>query len=357
MADTVDPTCAPIPRSTLHDERRLTFDGVEWPLEAPPFVEPEFHGWQHRLQYWALRAATRGAAALPAPLQRALVASVAGVARRVDRRHSDAAREFLRAALPALPGREHERLVVEAWRHLLRVALVAEGVQQRILGRRLGDCYEVHAPPEVEELVVRPGGFVCVTAHVGYWEASSPGVAAYFGRPCYAVGKAPRNDFVAAHVQRLREAQGMRIVPRKGAMQVIPGALRAGCVAGLLLDHRPRQKPVMAPFFGRLAACDRSAGVLLRRVDAPIVFYGCYALGRPWAGDPWRFELRFTRLVRPDELSGLSPEEIATLVNHELEALILYRPEQYFWLHDRYRGAPREAPDAALSTSSHRRDD
>jgi KDO2-lipid IV(A) lauroyltransferase len=162
-------------------------------------------------------------------------------------------------------------------------------------------------------------------------------------RPCYAVGKAPRNDFVAQHVRRLREAQGMRLVPRNGAMQVVPAALRAGCAAGLLLDHRPRQKPVYAPYFGRLAACDRSAGVLLRRVDAPIVFYGCYGLAEVDASAHWRFELRFTRLVRPEELHGLEPEAISALVNAELEALVRHRPDQYFWLHDRYRGAPAHA--------------
>jgi lauroyl/myristoyl acyltransferase len=129
----------------------------------------------------------------------------------------------------------------------------------------------------------------------------------------------------------------MRLVPRYGAMQVVPAALRAGCATGLLLDHRPRQKPVYAPYFGRRAACDRSAGVLLRRVEAPVVFYGCYQVS---VDDPWRFALRFTRLIRPEELQGLPPEAIAALVNTELEALVLHRPDQYFWLHDRYRGAP-----------------
>ncbi len=86
--------------------------------------------------------------------------------------------------------------------------------------------------------------------------------------------------------------------------------------------------------------------MLLRRVDAPILFYGCYGLAEHESGGPWRFELRFTRLVRPEELHGLEPEAIAALVNQELEALVRHRPDQYFWLHDRYRGVP-----PALGTS------
>lgn len=326
---------AALPRVHRFDERRLDFEGQTWPVESPPFAEPGFRTWQHALQFGAMRAATRSALALPGPLRRALIASVAALGRRFDRRHTAAALEFVGAALPELDDAARAALVAEAWRHLLRVALATEGVQGHILGRRLGDCYEVYAAPEVEAVLAAPGGCVFVTAHVGYWELSPPAVTALLGRPTYAVGKAPRNDYVAEHILRMREAQGMRLVPRRGAMQVVPAALRAGAAVGLLLDHRPWQRPVFAPFFGRPAACDRSAGVLLRRVAAPIVFYGCYG-----TDEPWRFQLRFTRLVQPDEIAGLGPEAIATLVNRELEALVLHRPAQYFWLHDRYRDAP-----------------
>jgi KDO2-lipid IV(A) lauroyltransferase len=331
---------APLPRVHTYDDRPLTFDHLVWPVETPPFEDPDARRLVHRVEYAAMRSALRLGAALPRSLQEGLVRAVAGLGRCVDRRHTRAAREFIATALPELDTRDRERLVRGAWRHLLRVALAAEGVPRHILGRRFGDVYDLYITPEIEELIAEPGGFVCVTAHVGYWEVSPPGIGAVVGRPCYAVGKAPRNDFVAQHVRRMREAQGMRLVPRKGAMQVVPAALRAGCAAGLLLDHRPRQKPVFAPYFGRLAACDRSAGVLLRRVDAPIVFYGCYGLAGRESDAPWRFELRFTRLVRPEELYGLEPEAIASLINHELEALVRHRPDQYFWLHDRYRGAP-----------------
>jgi lauroyl/myristoyl acyltransferase len=44
-------------------------------------------------------------------------------------------------------------------------------------------------------------------------------------------------------------------------------------------------------------------------------------------------------VLQPRDFAGASPEEIATRINASLERLILARPEQYFWLHDRYRGA------------------
>ncbi|MEL6907574.1 MAG: hypothetical protein AAFP22_19355, partial [Planctomycetota bacterium] len=100
-----------------------------------------------------------------------------------------------------------------------------------------------------------------------------------------------------------------------------------------------------------MAGCDRSAGVLIRRVGAPLVFYGCYSSP---GGDPlsdWRFELRFPRVIRPEELAGKDPVAIATLVNRELEGLILHRPDEVFWLHDRYRGAEAKAAAAAAGAA------
>ena len=108
----------------------------------------------------------------------------------------------------------------------------------------------------------------------------------------------------------------------------------------MLLDHRPRQKPVMAPFFGRPARCDRSAGVLLRRVRVPLLFYAGYSVPGTDPLDNWRLELRLPRVIMPEALKGLSPEEIAGVINHELEGLILHRPDEVFWLHDRFKGTP-----------------
>ena len=96
----------------------------------------------------------------------------------------------------------------------------------------------------------------------------------------------------------------------------------------------------LRPFFGRPAGCDRSAGVLIRRVGAPLVFYGCYGIPGVDPLKSWRFELRFTRVIFPEDLAGLGPVEIATRVNQELERLLLHRPQQVFWLHDRFKGAP-----------------
>ncbi len=62
--------------------------------------------------------------------------------------------------------------------------------------------------------------------------------------------------------------------------------------------------------------------------------------------------MRFPVVIEPEELSALDPESIATRINSELERLILHRPDEAFWLHDRFRGAPEAAPGESPAESS-----
>jgi KDO2-lipid IV(A) lauroyltransferase len=103
-------------------------------------------------------------------------------------------------------------------------------------------------------------------------------------------------------------------------------------------------KPVLAPFFGRTARCDRSAGVLIRRVARPLLFGACYRL----PGPSLRFRLELGPVLEPGALRDLSAEALAARINAEFERMIAAQPEQYFWLHDRYRDAP---PDGSAPSS------
>jgi KDO2-lipid IV(A) lauroyltransferase len=122
-------------------------------------------------------------------------------------------------------------------------------------------------------------------------------------------------------------------------MKDVQHILEAGGSVAMLLDQRARKRAVVAPFFGRPAACDRSAGVLIKRLKKPVILGACYR-----SATPWRWRAVIPTVLRPEDTAGASAEEIAARVNAELEALIRRAPDQYFWLHDRFRGAPLE-PD------------
>jgi KDO2-lipid IV(A) lauroyltransferase len=287
------------------------------------------------IEYALARTFVGSLSRLPLALRGPLVGVLARAAKAIDRRRSESARAFLRQALGAsIPERELERRVLQAWRHLFDVTLDADAVARRIPPERLREHFEVLLCDDAEEILAGRRGCILATPHVGDWETGA-GVMPWVGfDPFYVVSKPPRNRPLSVHAHRMRERRGVRLLPRRGAMQEAAAVVQGGGALGLMLDQRARKRPVMAPFFGRMARCDRSAAVLLKRLRAPIVFAACYRTGTPWR---WRLEV--PAVLWPKDLEGHSAEAITARVNGELEKLILAAPEQYFWLHDRYRGA------------------
>ena len=311
-------------------------DDLQLDRDAAP--APDVLGSRGGALAWAQYLATRGAfgalTRLPHGAQERLLGGVARLAMSVDRRHSDAARVFLRQALGcARADQEEDARVLQAWRHLFRVTLDTHAFAREVPPGRVRERFQVEECEGLREALDAKRGGLIACPHLGNWEAGSALLPELGFAPFFAVARPPKNRPLSAHLQRARIARGIGVLPRRGSMAEATRLLKQGAWVGLLPDQRPRQRWVTAPFFGRPARCERGVTTLARRLDVPLVIAACLYEG------PLRFRCVFQRVVWPDEWRGLSPEDAAALVNRELERLILRAPEQYFWLHDRYRGA------------------
>ena len=322
-------------------ERAAEPEASGWPVpwQAVPGERGGALAW---LEYAAYRAATGGLARLPGGLRRAVVGTLAHVGRRVDRRHASAARDFIRTAFEhtgrPLDDAELTRRVHQAYVHLIECTLTQYRVRHTLRSTpdraaALRARTELALGEEAHAALER-GGCVIVSAHCGDWEMASQLVGAHGFEPLYVISKGPKNRYMARHLQALRESQGVRLLPRRGAMASAKAVLRGDARLAMLLDQRARTNPLVVPFFGRPARCDRSAAVLLKRLGCPVVFLAAYKTGDLH----WRLEGQ--AVLRPEAARGASTDELTARVNAELERLIMTAPEQQFWLHDRYRGAP-----------------
>lgn len=307
--------------------------GDAWPVPWMP-VEGTRDGFGAWVEYLAMRSATRCAARLPEFLLKPLIGGLARLARVVDRSHSRSAREFIDQALgPGLPDRELDERVLQAYRHLIGITVRAEAWHRRVSTEDWEKHCTIDVSPEFTKLKGR--GAILICPHLGDWEAGVGFLPLMGFNPLYAIARPPKNKPMSQYLQRTREARGFRVLPRRGGIQLASQVVEGGGILCLLIDQRARDRGVLAPFFGRPALCDRSAGVLLRRLRVPIGLGAVYL-----TDEPYHFRVTAHTVLEPEEYSGQSVEEIITRINGELEKLILAAPEQYFWLHDRYRGAP-----------------
>ncbi len=318
--------------------------------EPAPFLDPAcrwpvpwqpVRGTQDRLvdraANLALQALITGSARLPEPVLAVLLASTARLATLLDRRRVRASHLFLRQALGELDERELDRRTRVAWRHLLRVLIDSRRFLRAVPLERTPERFDVRWTEDARAVQRAKRGCILVTAHVGNWEAALA-LAPWIGfHPVYAVARPAKNRPLSVAIQAERERRGIRLLHRKGAMREAGAILRAGGSIALLLDHRTSGRSFLAPFFGRLARCDRSAGVLLQRHRVPVVLCSCVH-----AAEPLSYRVEFHEVLWPEDWAGTELLEIVTRINQSLERMILAHPEQYFWLHDRYRDTPRE---------------
>ena len=102
--------------------------------------------------------------------------------------------------------------------------------------------------------------------------------------------------------------------------------LRAGGLIGMLIDQHQRRAPVLT-FFGHPARTALSAAELALKYDTLLV--PCYAIRQP---DGMHFEL-----VIEDPVPLGTAEAMTQALNDSLEARVRRHPEQYFWIHRRWK--------------------
>jgi len=290
-------------------------------------------------QYLAARALMGGMSRAPRGAQSVVIGALARLARNLDTRHSNAARAFLRQALACaeaegLQGPDIEARVLTAWRHFLQLSIDAAAFDRRVGADPLAHV-EVERCEGLDELIASETGGLLISPHLGDWEAGSAFLGHLGFDPLLAIAKPPSNRPLSRYLQRMRAQRLLTFLPRRGGIDLAAEGLKLGSWLLVLLDQRPRKGAVTAPFFGRPVRTERSAGVLARRLRLPIVYFHCLK-----KEEPFRYRMRFTRIVPPEEVRSMSIEELATLSNEEAEQAILACPEQYFWLHDRFRQDP-----------------
>lgn len=258
---------------------------------------------------------------------------------------SRTARTNLRAAFPDLPDDRIERIVHGVWDNLGRY--MAEYPHLGALWDF--DPARPDAPGRVQVegidqfLAVRDGTrpTVVFSAHTGNWELL-PFAAAEHGLEIAVLYRPPNNPHAAEMVQKARGKAGGALLPNTlEGMSKVVARLEAGGTVGMLVDQH-YGKGVPVPFFGRPAMTSAAIAKLALR-------HGCDIRGaRVERLDGSRFRVSLTPPLEVPR-SGDEPRDvlaIMTRINQVIEGWVRERPEQWLWLHRRWRPEAESAAQA-----------
>jgi KDO2-lipid IV(A) lauroyltransferase len=171
------------------------------------------------------------------------------------------------------------------------------------------------------------------SAHVANWELPAV-VAAANGQPTSILYRRPNIAAIADAIQNIRAVNMGNLISAKGvdAAFKIAAALENGEHVGLLVDQH-FARGVDVTFFGRTCKANPILARMARRFECPI--HGARVIRLPNG----RFRMELTEEIAParDAAGLVDVTGTMQIVTSIVEEWVREYPEQWLWLHRRWR--------------------
>ena len=241
------------------------------------------------------------------------------------------------------PEAEIVRLAEAHYAHLWRLA--GEFIRFRWLSaQKKSALIRVDNVEALARALERGKGALILTGHFGNFEVATIAGLRHFphmrGR-FHFVRRAIRPRWLDALLNRRFRQGGFGILGKRGSLDAILERLEAGDVVVFPFDqHASPPDGIAVEFFGEPAGTFKSLAIMALATGAPVV------PASSWREPDGSHVLRFEEALPLVECDKVS-EEIrrnTRAYNAMLEILVLRHPEQWFWVHRRWKLAPAPAP-------------
>ncbi len=278
--------------------------------------------------------------ALPFALACAFADGLALLFYQFDRRHRAVAFDNLRHAFPhEYTDAELRDLTRQVFRHFSLMLVEILFMPRLVRHNNWRDFLRYRSEAEASRIVnlwLSDRPVLMATGHFGNWEISSYVLGLLGVRFC-GIARPLDNAYLDDWLRRFREAHGQKILAKKGDFEEIQGVLAAGGVLGTLADQDAGSRGLYVNFFGRLASTHKAVAILSLEYNVPIAVIAGARLDRPM-----KYVALAEDVIYPEEYAG-RPDAIAAITQRftdALERMVRAYPEQYFWLHRRWKHQP-----------------
>jgi KDO2-lipid IV(A) lauroyltransferase len=278
----------------------------------------------------------QGVRLLPRKVARATGAAIGAIAFRVLGRLRRVGLRNLELAFPEMTAKDREAILRSEYRNL--GLLLAEF------------CKMPGYTPEAASRFIRYEGLenylaardrgkgvLVLTGHLGAWELSSF-YHSLMGMPMGMVIRRLDNPLVDAFVNRIRCLHGNRVIHKDDFARGLIASMRAGETVGILMDtNMTPPQGVFVPFFGVLACTASGMARIAAKTGAAVV--PGFLL---WEDSEQRYVLHFGKELDVIRSADAEQDALANtaLFTAAIEQYIRQYPEQWLWLHRRWKTRP-----------------
>lgn len=237
---------------------------------------------------------------------------------------------------------EKSRLVRQSFHHI--VLAVVELLMVERLRDEPDRYFKIFGREHLDQALAAGGGCVLVVSHLGSWELL--GMLAQFGPyEASAVVKTIRNPYLDKWFNRMRNKTALQTIFKDAPIREVLRRLKKNHIIAILTDQWAGPEGLWVNFFGELTSTTTLPARFGLKLGCPIIAAFCVRTA------PWQFEI----YVEPEvALVGEGPqiERLTTeKINQIVEKKILQYPEQWTWVHRRWKDRPqgrqvrRESPE------------
>jgi KDO2-lipid IV(A) lauroyltransferase len=258
---------------------------------------------------------------------------------KVDRRHRLVADENLRFALPHIEDdRERDRLVRACYRHFCGLLVTIIHLPRKFHVHQWKDYLGLVGGKQLVAALLSGRPVLLVTGHFGNWEMGGFALG-LFGFQTFAIARRLDNPYLERFLHDFRRHTGQTILDKNEDYDRMMQVLRTGGALATLGDQDAGQRGLFVEFFNRPASTHKAVALMALEHNAAMV-----VLGVPRIAWPMRHAIVIEDVILPEEYAD-APDAVRQMTQRftrALEALARRHPEQYFWLHRRWKHQPKE---------------
>ncbi|MEW5882806.1 MAG: lysophospholipid acyltransferase family protein [Armatimonadota bacterium] len=256
------------------------------------------------------------------------------LAHALDRKHRERARANLRMVFPDWSDEKVRRVARMVFAHFGKTG--ARFLRAPALSReQVLASVRCEGLDLIHEALSEGKGAILITAHIGNWER----MAHYFalnGIPLSVIARDANDQVSNQVVNRTRRSQGFDVYSRTTAARRVLRDLQQNRCVGILPDQNAQE--AFVPFFGKPAGTVLGPAMFHLHANAPILTTFCIER------HDGSYEVTVSRLDLPERTGNREADAIAVMarINQAIEQVVREHPEQWLWLHDRWRSARQE---------------
>jgi Kdo2-lipid IVA lauroyltransferase/acyltransferase len=262
----------------------------------------------------------------------------------VDHRHRLVALDNLRHAFGGGDDAERDRLVRAIYQHFCTMLMEIIHLPRMLHPQNWKQHMTLRNHRPILEVLLSDRPVLIVSGHFGNWELGGY-IFALFGFRTHAIARPLDNPYVNAYLRRFRENTGQTILRKDGDFDKMQQVLTSKGIIMTLGDQDAGQKGQFVDFFGRPASTHKAVALLALEYNVPMIVL--VSPRPPYSAAPgsdnWRYEGMAADIIFPEEYQDC-PDAVAALTQRfttALETMIRHYPEQYFWLHRRWKHQPK----------------